>query len=104
MKLRNFGYVAIAMLVAVVFAIGSAVPSEAKAKKKKAEAGPPQQTVVCWFSDKKVCAVKGGAKYTYQNACYAAKDGAKVASDGACPSKAAKPAKKSGKKKAKKKK
>ena len=102
MKLRNLGYAAIALLVAVAFAIGSAVPSEAKAKKKKAEAAPPP--VTCWIGDKKVCGAKGGMKFTYQNACYAAKDGAKVVSDKACPEKAAKPAKKGGKKKAMKKK
>jgi hypothetical protein len=99
MKLRKLGYVAIAAFVAVAFAIGSAVPSEAKSK-KKAAAPPPQPA--CWFSDKKVCATKGGKKVTYQNACYAANDGAKMVSDKACAEPRA--AKKGGKKKSMKKK
>ncbi len=50
-----------------------------------------------------MCAVKGGNKYTYANACWAARDGAKVVSDKACPApKAAKAHKKGGKKAAKK--
>jgi hypothetical protein len=101
MKLRNFGYVAIAALVAVAFAIGSAVPSEAKDKKKVAA---PQPQPACWFSDKKVCAVKAGKKVTYQNACYAGNDGAKLVSDKACPEKAAKKGGKKMKKGGKKKK
>jgi hypothetical protein len=64
------------------------------------EAAPPP--VVCFEPEKRVCAVKGGMKFTYANACYAAKDGAKVVSQKACPAaKAAKPAKKSAKKMAK---
>jgi hypothetical protein len=46
-----------------------------------------------------VCATKGGMKFTYFNACYAAKDGATSATPGAC-----KAAKGGGGKKAKKKK
>lgn len=95
MKLRNIGYAAVVAMTAAAFMIGLAVPSEA-AKKKKAEAAPPQPA--CWLTtDKAVCATKGDLKFTYKNSCYAAKDGAKVVSDKACPTKAAA---KGGKKKA----
>ena len=47
-----------------------------------------------------MCATKGDLKFTYHNACWAAKDGAKAAKPGAC--KEAKAA--GGKKKSKKKK
>jgi len=101
MKLKNIGYVAIVAATAVMFVLGSAVPSEAAKKKKAAAAAPPPAT--CWgVPDKAVCATKGGLKFTYANACYAAKDGAKVVSNKACPTKKAKAAKKGGKKKAKK--
>jgi hypothetical protein len=53
-------------------------------------------------SDKPVCGTRGGMKFTYASACYAAKDGAKVTSSKACPAKAAnmaKPAKKKAMKK-----
>jgi hypothetical protein len=46
-----------------------------------------------------VCATKGGQKFTYNNACFAAQDGAKSAKAGEC-----KAAKGGGKKKAAKKK
>ncbi len=103
MKLRNFGYAAVLAVTAAAFVIGSAVPSDAKAKKKKAEAAPPPATCLLVTSGP-VCATKGGMKFTYANSCYAAKDGAKVASDKACPAKAAaKAGKKKGDKKAAKK-
>ena len=76
---------------------GTAGSSEAA--KKKAAAAPPPPPVFCFEPEKRVCAVKGGMKFTYANACLAAKDGAKVVSQKACPVKAAK---KAGKKKAKK--
>jgi hypothetical protein len=42
-----------------------------------------------------VCGTKGGMKFTYFNACYASKDGAKVSSQGDCkPAKAMKTKKK----------
>ena len=86
---------------AVAFVIGSAVPSEA-AKKKQAAAAPPPPPpqVVCAGGPAPVCATKGDMKFTYHNACWAAKDGAKAAKPGAC--KEAKTA--GGKKKSKKKK
>ena len=45
-----------------------------------------------------VCGAKGGLKFTYKNACYVAKDGAKVVSDKACPAKKAEKPKKKKKK------
>jgi len=98
MTLRMFGYAAVVALTAAAFVVGSAAPGEAKAK-KKAEAAPLPPA--CQLApDKAVCGQKGGMKFTYKNACYAERDGAKVVSDGACVGKAAK---KGGKKKSKKK-
>jgi hypothetical protein len=98
MKLRSLGYAAVVAATAAAFVIGSVNVGEAKSKKKAAAAAPPP--VICFEAEKRVCAVKGGMKFTYINACTAAKDGAKVVSQKACPvAKAAKPAKKSSKKK-----
>ena len=102
MKLKNFVYATFVGAAAIAFVIGSAVPSEA-AKKKAAAAPPPPPPppqVVCAGPPAQVCATKGDQQFTYHNACWAAKDGAKAAKPGAC--KAAKAA--GGKKKAKKKK
>jgi len=96
MKLKNIGYAVFVAATAAAFVIGSGGPSEAKHKKKMEAAPPPGP---CFVAEKRVCAVKGGLKFTYINACTAAQDGAKVASQKACPVKAAK---KGGKKKAKK--
>ena len=100
MKLKNFAYATFVGAAAVAFVIGSAVPSEAAKKKKEAAAPPPPPQVVCAGPPAQVCATKGDQQFTYHNACWAAKDGAKAAKPGAC--KAAKAA--GGKKKAKKKK
>jgi hypothetical protein len=101
MKLKNLAYATFVAAAAVAFVIGSAVPSEA-AKKKKAAAAPPPPPpqIVCAGGPAPVCATKGDQKFTYHNACWAAKDRATAAKPGAC--KAAKAA--GGKKKAKKKK
>ena len=101
MKLKNLAYATFVAAAAVAFVIGSAVPSEA-AKKKKAAAAPPPPPpqVVCAGGPAPVCATKGDQKFTYHNACWAAKDGAKGAKPGEC--KAAKTA--GGKKMSKKKK
>jgi hypothetical protein len=100
MKIKNLAYATFVAAAAVAFVIGSAVPSEA-AKKKKAAAAPAPQPASCLASAPgSVCATKGGQKFTYFNACYAAKDGATGAKAGEC--KAAK--KGGGKKKAAKKK
>ena len=97
MKLKNIGYAVFVAATAAAFVIGSGGPSEAKHKKKMEAAPPPGP---CFVAEKRVCAVKGGMKFTYASACIAAKDGAKVVSQKACPVKAAK---KAGKKKAAKK-
>ena len=103
MKLKNLAYATFVAATAVAFVIGSAVPSEAAKKKKAAAAAPPPPPqVVCAGGPAPVCATKGDQKFTYHNACWAGKDGAKGAKPGEC--KAAKAAKASGGKKAKKKK
>ncbi len=100
MTLRTFGYAFVVAVTAATFVLGSAATGEAKAKKKQEAAPPPPAT--CFFSAyKPVCGVKGGLKFTYKNSCYAAKDGAKVASDKACPVKRAEKAKKAKKTKKK---
>ena len=98
MKLRSLGYAVVVAATAAAFVIGSVNVGEAKSKKKVA-AAPPPPPGLCFAPEKRVCAVKGGLKFTYANACIASKDGAKVVSQKACPVKAAK---KGGKKKAKK--
>ncbi|HEY6022767.1 MAG TPA: hypothetical protein VIV34_01165 [Pseudolabrys sp.] len=103
MKIRNLAYATFVAAAAVAFVIGSAVPSEAAKKKKAAAAPPAPQPASCLASAPgTVCATKGGQKFTYFNACYAAKDGATAAKPGACKAAAAK--KGGGKKKASKKK
>ena len=98
MKLRNVGYAVAIAATAVMFVLGSAVPSEA-AKKKKAAAKPPMSPM-CTLQSAPVCGVRGGKKFTYTNTCFANNDGASVVSNKACP--APKAAKKGGKKKSKK--
>ena len=90
MKLRNFGYAALVVATGFVIAIGSAVPSDAKAKKKTAAAPASSPAVFCIDPYKPVCGEKGGMKNTYANACFARQDGAKVVSTKACSTKAAK--------------
>lgn len=109
MKLRTIGYALLIAVTAVAVSIGSATTGEAKGKKKAAAAAPPPMTAWCPFTAAQpVCAVKGKQKFTYNDACFAAKDGAKVVSNKACAVKAAKTgkgkkAKKASKKKAAKK-
>jgi hypothetical protein len=101
MTIRNVAYTALVGAAAVAFIIGSAVPSEAAKKKKAAAAAPAPQQASCLGSPPgPVCATKGGLKFTYNNACFAQKDGATSAKAGACKEKKA--AKAGGKKKAKK--
>ena len=67
-------------------------------------AAPPPQPGPCFEIAAPVCGVKGGMKFNYANACFAAQDGAKVVSQGACPkAKAHKKAKKKAAEPAKKK-
>src|SRR4051794_27740828 len=104
MTMKHFAYAALVGATTLVLAIGSATHGEAKTKKAKAKAAEPA-TIFCIQPAKPVCAERGGMKFTYNNACYARKDGAKVVSDGACKaSKAMKGGKKKGSKKAMKKK
>jgi hypothetical protein len=98
MKLKTIAYAAFIAAAAGAFVIGSVGPSDAKAKKM---AAPPPNPGPCIEISAPVCGVKGGMKFNYANACFAAKDGAKVVSQGACKpakahkkAKAAKPAKK----------
>jgi len=101
MKFKNLAYATFVAAAAVAFVIGSAVPSEAAKKKKEAAAAPPPPPqVICAGPPAPVCATKGDQKFTYHNACWAEKDGAKAAKPGEC--KAAK--KGGGKKKTAKKK
>ena len=98
--LRKLGYAAIVAITAAAFAVGSAATADAKGKKKMAE--PTPTPPACQLApDKPVCGKKGGMSFTYKNACYAQRDGATVAYDKACPTKAAKTG---GKKKSAKKK
>jgi len=102
MKLKKLVTGTAIAVTAAAFIIGSAVSSEAKGAKKKAESAP-QRSVTCAFSaPAPVCATRGGLSLTYRNACYAGNDGAVVKAQKACaPAKAVK-AKKGGKKAAKK--
>ena len=102
MKLKNLATAAVIAVTAAAFVFGSAVSSEAKGKKKAAPA--PKVSATCMLTaTSPVCATKGGMKFTYNNACYAANDGAKVAAQKACkPAKAMKGGKKGGKKAMKK--
>jgi hypothetical protein len=88
MKLKSLGYAAVVAATAAAFMIGSAGVGEAKGKKKTAAAMSPPMGI-CVLTYEPVCAVKGGMKFTYSNACFAKNDGAKVVSDKACPPKKA---------------
>ncbi|MGH6664750.1 MAG: hypothetical protein ACREB2_07575 [Pseudolabrys sp.] len=85
MKLKNIGYAALLAATATALLIGSAATGEAKAKKKMEPAAAPPVICVPGNGDKPVCAIKGGMKFTYADACFAAHDGAKVISNKACP-------------------
>src|SRR5262245_11569368 len=99
MKLKNLAYAT--FVAAAAFVIGSAVPSEAAKKKKAAAAAPPPPPqVICTAPPGAVCATKGDQKFTYNSACWAAKDGAKDAKPGECKAAKTASAKKSKKKKA----
>ena len=92
MTLRKIGYAAVVAVSAAAFVLGSAATGEAKAKKKM-EAAPLTPTCLL-TTPHPVCGEKGGMKFTYNNGCYADKDGAKVVAYNACPAKAAKKGKK----------
>ncbi len=100
MNLKTIAYVALISAASAAFVIGSGGPSQAKAKKM----APPPHPGPCFEIAAPVCGVKGGMKFNYANACFAAQDGAKVVSQGACPkAKAHKKAKKKAAEPAKKK-
>jgi len=68
---------------ALVFA--SSASGLAATKKNAAAAAPaPTSTAFCMSAGEQVCGTRGGMKFTYANACYAARDGAKVSGKGAC--------------------
>jgi hypothetical protein len=97
MQIKNIAYATFVAAAAVAIVIGSAVPSEAAKKKKAAAAAPPARPeVVCVGPASAVCASKGDQKFTYHNACWAAKDGAKGAKAGECKAASKKVAKKKG--------
>jgi hypothetical protein len=90
---KKLGYAALIAVTAAAFVVGSAATGEARAKKKAAAAPPPP--IICPFNYQPVCGVKGKTKATWANACFAAKNGAKVIYQGACKvhkAKAKKPA------------
>ncbi len=93
MFLRNIGYAALLGAAAVGFALGSAGTSHAKMK-KDAMAAPDWRPIICLERNAPVCGVKGGQAFTYNSACFAARDGAKVISHSACRHQVAKKMKK----------
>jgi hypothetical protein len=76
--------IASATLLATALVLTSAASGFAATKKKKAEAAAPASTAFCMGGTEQVCGTRGGMKFTYANACYAARDGAKVSGKGAC--------------------
>jgi hypothetical protein len=87
MKLRNIGYTAVIAATAAAFMLGSVGVGEAKGKKKPAAAPAMMMAPsnICAMPYGPVCAVRGGMKFTYNNACYAKAEGAKIVSQKACP-------------------
>jgi hypothetical protein len=101
MLLKKIGSFAVVGALAAAFMLVSVGVSEAKGKKKKAAAAPAK-SAICMTGGAPVCATKGGMKFTYANACFAANDGASKAKAGACKPSKGKKAKKAKKAKAKK--
>jgi hypothetical protein len=95
--------IAWAAILGTALVLASSASGIAAAKKKKAEAAAPTSTAFCMTTGSQVCATRGGMKFTYANACYAQRDGAKVSSQGACKAGKAKMSMKSKSSKAKKK-
>lgn len=93
--------IAWATILGTALVLSSSASGIAAAKKKKAEAAPTS-TAFCMGGGGQVCGTRGGLKFTYANACYAQRDGAKVSGTGACKAGKAK-AKASTKSKSKKK-
>jgi hypothetical protein len=82
MFLKNIGCAALLGTAAFAFALGAAGTSDAKGKKETM--APQLDPIICMQSSAPVCGVKGGLRFTYNNACFAKKDAAKVVSQGAC--------------------
>jgi hypothetical protein len=82
MKFKKLGYIALIAATALAFVLGSAATGEAKAKKTTVE--PQPQSFFCPWMSRPVCAVTHGMKFTYDNACWALKDGATVVASHAC--------------------
>ena len=80
MQLRTIAYT---LLIAGTAAAVATSPSFAA--KKKAKSYADDATPLCLQPQKAVCGMKGTQKFTYANACFAMKDGAKIVSDSACP-------------------
>lgn len=76
MTLKNLGYAAFFGAAAFGLALTSGGVDQAKA----------EMPIFCVQPSAPVCGAKGGMKFTYDNSCYAMKDGAKVVSKGACKS------------------
>ena len=91
--------IAWATILGTALVLGSSASGVAAAKKKKAEAAAPTSTAFCMGSTGEVCGTRGGMKFTYANACYAERDGAKVSGKGACKASKAKMSSKSKSKK-----
>ena len=87
MHMKHFAHAAIVAAAGLVFAIGSAAPSQAA--KKKVAAAPAPHSIFCTMDYKPVCAERGGLKQTYANSCFASRDNAKILSNEACGAKKA---------------
>ena len=95
--------IASATILATALVLASSAGGFAATKKKKAEAAAPTSTAFCMGGGGQVCGTRGGMKFTYANACYAERDGAKVSGQGACKAGKAKMSMKSKSAKSKKK-
>ena len=88
MKLKNIGYAAFIAATAAALrdrlGRSRAMPKPRRRWRRRRRRRAPALT-----AEQPVCATKGGMKFTYANACFAAKDGAKVVSQSACPAKKA---------------
>ncbi len=89
--MKKFVTAASVAAIAAAVLVFSAGVSEAKGKKKEAA---PAKSPICMQNYAPVCATKGGMKFTYANACFAANDGATKIKAGACKTSKPKKAKK----------
>ena len=91
MKLKNIGYAALIAATAAAFVIGSAGPAKRKPRRKPRLRRRRRRRPVLYGRQ---AGLRGEGRHEVHlcQLCYAAKDGAKVVSDKACPCKAAKKA------------